>query len=65
MLSFPATRGKKKELQTFDDKLKKKYPNIYDENINKAIAILRKSRYFCIIQLVLLSEENFLESIQG
>lgn len=46
MLSFPATRGKKKELQTFDDKLKKNYPNIYDENINKAIAILRKSRYF-------------------
>lgn len=45
MLSFPATKGKKRELQIFEYNLRERYPNIYNENINKAIAVLRKSRY--------------------
>lgn len=46
MLSFPASSEKRKELQLFEYNLKEKYPNIYNENINRAVIILRKSKYF-------------------
>ncbi len=45
MLSFPASRQKKEELRAFDRKLSGKYPKIYDSNKNKAVDLLRKSRY--------------------
>ena len=46
MLSFPGNKVKKKELQVFDENLRVHYPEIYHKNINKAITLLRKSRYW-------------------
>ncbi len=45
MLSFPGNSRKKQELQMFDENLRNHYPDIYDGNINKAVWLLRKSRY--------------------
>ena len=45
LLSFPRSRGKKRELVMFDRKIKKEYPEIYDGNVNGAVCILRKSWY--------------------
>lgn len=45
MLSFPATRSKKQELLKFDEQLKDFYPEVYTKNINKAVHLLRKSKF--------------------
>lgn len=45
MLSFPASKEKKRELKQFEDELKNTYPNIYRSNINHAVKILRLTRY--------------------
>lgn len=45
MLSFPASKGKKYELQQFDEELKSNYPQIYKRNINSAVKILRFTKY--------------------
>ncbi len=45
MLSFPASSQKKKELKAFDESLRVEYPEIYNSNRNKAVDMLRKSRY--------------------
>lgn len=52
MLSASATKEKKKQLQSYDEKMKKDFPDIYEANINKAVWILRKSGYsaYWIIQ---------------
>lgn len=46
MLSFPRSSQKKKELRMFDEHLRTHYPEVYYGNINKAITLLRKSRYW-------------------
>ena len=45
MLSFPGNNQKKMELRMFDENLRMHYPDIYHGNINKAVSVLRKSRY--------------------
>lgn len=45
MLSFPATQAKKIELMMFDENLRNNYKEIYSCNINRAVSILRKSRF--------------------
>ena len=45
MLSFPGCKEKKQELEKFDKRIKKEYPEIYDSNINGAVYALRKSSY--------------------
>lgn len=45
MLSFPASGKKKKELLSFEQKIRHDYPDIYCRNQNKALSLLRKSRY--------------------
>lgn len=45
MLSAAATKEKKKQLQSYDEKVQKDFPDIYEANINKAVWILRKSGY--------------------
>lgn len=45
MLSFPASCRKKKELVQFEQKIRCEYPEIYSYNKNKALSLLRMSRY--------------------
>ncbi len=45
ILSLPAGRENKSELVDLDNRLKTDYPQIYNGNINRAVSILRKSRY--------------------
>lgn len=45
MLSFPASRDKKREIQMFDEQLKTLCPEVYESNINKAVYLLRKSGF--------------------
>lgn len=45
MLSFPASNKKKKELVQFEHHMRADYPEIYSRNKNKAILLLRMSRY--------------------
>lgn len=45
MLSFPAGGEKKKKLIAFDERLRKEYPDIYAGNRNRAVWLLRKTRY--------------------
>ncbi len=45
MLSFPASKDKKRELKAFDERLKSQYPDIYNSNRNKAVWMLRKTGY--------------------
>ncbi len=45
MLSFPVSAHKKKELKNFDKKLLRECPDVYNSNQNKAVTLLRKSRY--------------------
>lgn len=45
MLSFPASRQKKKELVQFERKIRCEYPEIYSRNKNKALSLLRMSGY--------------------
>lgn len=45
MLSFPASRQKKRDLIIFDERLKTEYPEIYHGNINKPIMFLRKTKF--------------------
>lgn len=45
MLSFPASNEKKKQLVNFESTLKQDYPEIFNSNVNKSIALLRKTRY--------------------
>lgn len=45
MLSFPGCKEKKQELEKFDKRIKREYPEIYDSNINAAVSVLRKSQY--------------------
>lgn len=45
MLSFPASIEKKLELKEYDERLKTEYPEIYSANKNKAVWMLRKTRY--------------------
>lgn len=44
-LSFPALNEKKDEIKTFDEDLKKVYPEVYNANINPAITLLRYTHY--------------------
>lgn len=45
VLSAPASREKRKELQDYDEKIRTNFPDIYTANINKAVQVLRKSGY--------------------
>lgn len=45
MLSFPASKEKKKELIQFEHHIRLDYPEIYSRNKNKAILLLRMSGY--------------------
>lgn len=45
MLSFPASNEKKKELIQFEHGIRRDYPDIYSRNKNKALLLLRMSRY--------------------
>ncbi len=45
MLSFPASKEKCQELRQFDESLARTCPEVYSSNINKAVAMLRKSHY--------------------
>lgn len=45
LLSFPASAEKKQELVLFDAELKKEFPEIYQCNVNKSVAVLRSSNY--------------------
>lgn len=44
-LSFPYSREVKKEMKEFDYNIKKEYPEIYKAVRQKAVLVLRKSRY--------------------
>lgn len=59
MLSFPAAKEKKLELRRFDENLKQKYPEIYHGNINKAVSLLRKSRYVMYYPASMLVRKRF------
>ncbi len=45
MLCQNASRTKKRQMQSFDRMLEKKYPGIYNANINPAVKLLRKSHF--------------------
>ena len=45
MLSFPPSAEKKQQIKHYDKHLKTQYRDIYDSNINKAVALLRKTQY--------------------
>lgn len=45
ILSFPASKCIKEELITFDNNLKRNFPEIYYSNINNAVRLLRKTNY--------------------
>ncbi|MDO4265801.1 MAG: glycosyltransferase family 2 protein [Eubacteriales bacterium] len=45
ILSFPPDRRYKEALRTFDQELKKDFPDIYAANRNKAVKLLRMSNY--------------------
>lgn len=45
MLSYPKSRKAKEKLKKFDYELSEKYPSIYAANQNKAVSLLRKSKY--------------------
>lgn len=45
MLSFPATKEKKQQIIRFERKLKDNYSEIYYSNINRAVTLLRKTKY--------------------
>lgn len=45
MLSFPASKIKQQQMLQYDIHLRDNYREIYNSNINKAIALLRKTRY--------------------
>lgn len=46
MLSFPTSAEKKEELVRFDHYIRQNYPEIYSQNQNKALSLLRRSGYF-------------------
>lgn len=46
LLSCPICAARKRELKAFDRLLKISYPKIYDSNRNRAVALLRASRFF-------------------
>ena len=45
LLSMPRSREAKSRLKSFDQGLRRDYPAIYDANQNRAVELLRKSRY--------------------
>lgn len=45
MLSFPATKEKKQQIICFEKTLRQNYREIYYNNVNGAITLLRKSKY--------------------
>lgn len=54
LLSYPLSLGKKRELIAFEKNIKKKHPDIYNKNINKAIKVLRRTNYlsFSLISMM-------------
>lgn len=45
MLSFSPSAKKKQQIKQYDQNLKTQYRDIYDSNINKAVSLLRKTKY--------------------
>ena len=46
MLSFPRSSKKRKELIQFERKIQREYPEVYKSNRNKAVSLLRISKYW-------------------
>lgn len=46
MLSFPTSSGKKRDLEKFDQQIRQDFPDVYQKNQNKAVAMLRCSHYW-------------------
>ena len=59
ILSFPASKQKKRELIMFDNDLKRNFPEIYDSNINKAIKLLRRTNYMIYVAASKLVQKKY------
>ncbi len=59
ILSAPACREKREQLQCFDKDLKENYPAIYASNVNKAIWLLRKTNYAAYPMISMLVKKKY------
>lgn len=53
-LSFPASEERKRELVSFDERIRSGYPEVYGRNRNRAVGILRRSGYAAYLPASLL-----------
>jgi len=59
MLSFPKTKEKKEQMIKFDNLIKMDYPEIYNNNINKAIRILRMTNFAAYVPMNILVKRKY------